>query len=151
VASAIVLGRASHRKMRHNIVIAVSANVIGMTLAIAGAITAPLAIGIMAVSVLGVLASTAMLVRLQLDVAATHDAAGSTNEAAVPDVAETVIPARRMHCDACARRIDTALGKIEGVRSVKANAARKEVVIAYESARVTEEHLRGELETMGMR
>ena len=67
------------------------------------------------------------------------------------DVAETVIPARRMHCDACARRIDSTLGKIDGVRSVKANAVRREVVVAYESARVTEERLRGELETMGMR
>ena len=147
VASAIILGRASHRKMQHNIAIAVSANMIGMTLAIAGAITAPLAIGIMAVSVLGVLASTAMLVRLQLDEETNDEVAGT----AVDDVAEAVIPARRMHCDACARRIDTTLGKITGVRAVKANAIRKEVVVAYEMARVTEEQLRSELETMGMR
>ena len=151
VASAIILGRASHRKMQQNIAIAVSANVIGMTLAIIGAITAPLAIGIMAVSVLGVLASTAMLVRLQLDVDATDETAAPIDGSAVSDVAETVIPARRMHCDACARRIDSTLGKIDGVRSVKANAVRREVVVAYESARVTEERLRGELETMGMR
>jgi len=147
VASAIILGRASHRKMRHNIAIAVSANMIGMTLAIAGAITAPLAISIMAVSVLGVLASTATLVRLQLDVETNDEVA----RAAENDVAEVVIPARRMHCEACARRIDTTLSRIDGVRSVKANAIRKEVVVAYESARVTEEQLRGELETMGMR
>lgn len=151
VASAIILGRASHRKMRHNIAIAVTANVIGMTLAIVGAITAPLAIGIMAVSVLGVLASTAMLVRLQLDEERHDEEPDSSTAAMVPDVSETVIPARRMHCDACARRIDTTLGKIDGVRSVKANAIRKEVVIAYATARVTEEQLRGELETMGMR
>lgn len=122
-----------------------------MTLAIVGAITAPLAIGIMAVSVLGVLASTAMLVRLQLDEERAGDEPESGIAATTPDVAEAVIPARRMHCDACARRIDTRLAKIEGVRSVKANAIRKEVVVAYESARVSEEQLRGELETMGMR
>ena len=151
VASAIILGRASHRKMRHNITIAVSANVIGMTLAIAGAITAPLAIGIMAVSVLGVLASTAMLVHLQLDVD-TDDAVGeSADESRIGGVAESVIPAWRMHCDACARSIDTTLGKIEGVRSVKANAVRKEVAVAYDASRVTEDQLRRELETMGMR
>ena len=40
VASAIVLGRASHRKMRHNIAIAVLANVVGITLAILGVIAA---------------------------------------------------------------------------------------------------------------
>jgi Cu+-exporting ATPase len=147
VASAIILGRASHRKMRHNIAIAVSANMIGMTLAIAGAITAPLAIAIMAVSVLGVLGSTAMLVRLRLDVETNDE--GVSEDA--NDVAEVVIPARLMHCDACARRIDTTLGQIDGVRTVKANAIRKEVVVAYESARVTEEQLRGELETMRMR
>ena len=151
VASAIILGRASHQKMRHNIAIAVTANVIGMTLAIVGAITAPLAIGIMAVSVLGVLASTAMLVRLQLDEQRGDDESDSNTEVMAPDVSETVIPARRMHCDACARRIDTTLAKIDGVRSVKANAIRKEVVVAYEAGRVTEEQLRGELETMGMR
>ena len=151
VASAIILGRASHRKMRHNIVIAVSANLIGMTLAFAGAITAPLAIGIMAISVLGVLASTAMLVRLQLDVETDDAVAESADESHIAGVVETVIPARRMHCDACARRIDATLGRIEGVRSVKANAVHKEVAVAFDSARVTEDQLRGELETMGMR
>ena len=145
VASAIVLGRASHRKMRHNIAIAVVANVVGITLAILGVITAPLAIGIMAVSVLAVLASTLLLVRLELDVAAEED------QATAADVAETVIPARRMHCDACSRRIRHELSKVEGVRAVEPDAVRKEVFVAYEPARVSEEQLRRELEAMGFR
>ena len=145
VASAIVLGRASHRKMRHNIAIAVTANVVGVTLAILGVITAPLAIGIMALSVLAVLASTLLLVRLQLDANATDEAATTG------DVVETVIPARRMHCDACARRIRRELGKVEGVRTVEADAVRKEVFVAYEPARVSEERLRDALVAMGFR
>lgn len=145
VASAIVLGRASHRKMKHNIAIAVTANVVGITLAIVGVITAPLAIGIMAVSVLAVLASTLLLVRLELDAAATEDAAAAT------DVAETVIPARRMHCDACSRRIRLELSKLDGVRSVEPDAVRKEVFVAYEPARMSEDRLRQELEELGFR
>lgn len=145
VASAIVLGRASHRKMKHNIAIAVTANVVGITLAIVGVITAPLAIGIMAVSVLAVLASTLLLVRLELDAAATEDAAAAT------DVAETVIPARRMYCDACSRRIRLELSKLDGVRSVEPDAVRKEVFVAYEPARMSEDRLRQELEELGFR
>ncbi len=145
VASAIVLGRASHRKMRHNIAIAVTANVVGITLAIVGVITAPLAIAIMAVSVIAVLLSTLMLVRLQLDVDVVDDIASAS------DVVETVIPARRMHCEACARRIRVKLGKVAGVRSVEADAVRKEVFVAYEPARVSEAQLRDELEAMGFR
>ncbi len=145
VASAIVLGRASHRKMAHNIAIAVTANVVGITLAIVGVITAPLAIAIMAVSVIAVLLSTLMLVRLQLDVDVTDDIASAS------DVAETVIPARRMHCESCARRIRLKLAKVAGVRSVEADAVRKEVFVAYEPARVSEAQLRDELEAMGFR
>ena len=145
VASAIILGRASHRKMQQNIAIAVVANVVGITLAILGVITAPLAIGIMATSVLAVLASTLLLVRLELEVAET-DQAETAGE-----VAETVIPARRMHCDACSRRIRLKLSKIEGVRTVEPDATRKEVFVAYEPARVSEDQLRGELEAMGFR
>jgi len=145
VASAIVLGRASHRKMKHNIAIAVTANVVGITLAILGVITAPLAIAIMAVSVLAVLASTLLLVRLELDVAATEDAATAT------DVAETVIPARRMHCDACSRLIRRKLSTLDGVRTVEPDAVRKEVFVAYEPARMSEDRLRQELEALGFR
>ncbi len=145
VASAIVLGRASHRKMKHNIAIAVTANVVGITLAILGVITAPLAIAIMAVSVLAVLASTLLLVRLELDVATTEDAATAT------DVAETVIPARRMHCDACSRHIRRRLSTLDGVRAVEPDAIRKEVFVAYEPARMSEDRLRQELEELGFR
>jgi Cu+-exporting ATPase len=145
VASAIVLGCASRRKMKHNIAIAVTANVVGITLAILGVMTAPLAIAIMAVSVLAVPASTLLLVRLEIDVAATEDATSAA------DVAETVIPARRMHCDACSRRIRRKLSTLDGVRGVEPDAIRKAVFVAYEPARVSEDRLRQELEAPGLR
>ncbi|HEV2150086.1 MAG TPA: heavy metal translocating P-type ATPase [Longimicrobiaceae bacterium] len=141
VVSAILLGRASHRKMKQNIGIAVAANVIGITLAIAGWITAPVAIAIMTASILAVLLSTLSLLRLRLEVP----------EAAEEAVVEAVIPARRMHCDSCARKIDRKLSRARGVRFVAADAARKEVRVAYRPDETTEDALRQQLEEMGFR
>ncbi|MBA2571925.1 MAG: heavy metal translocating P-type ATPase, partial [Gemmatimonadetes bacterium] len=113
VVSSVLLGRASHRKMKQNIAIAVIANVIGMTLAILGWITAPVAIAIMTASIFAVLLSTLSLLRLRLDVPEL------TEE---ENVVETVIPARRMHCDNCARNINRKLSKAKGVQRVAADA-----------------------------
>jgi heavy metal translocating P-type ATPase len=145
VASAIVLGRASHRKMQQNIAIAVVANAVGITLGILGVITAPLAIGIMAASVIAVLASTLLLVRLELEEHASEE------RDAAAGLVETVIPARRMHCNACAHRIRLRLSKLDGVRTVEPDAIRKEVFVAYEPARMSEDRLRRELEALGFR
>lgn len=71
---------------------------------------------------------------------------GSTEE-----VVETVIPARRMHCDNCARNIDRNLAKAKGVERVTADATRKEVLVAYRVSETNEEALRHELEEMGFR
>lgn len=150
VVGAILLGRASHRKMRQNIAIAVAFNALGIGLAAAGLVTTWLAIGIITASVAAVLLSTLSLLRLDLGAAETEDAA-AVAAAADRDVVQTVIPARRMHCDACARRIRLKLGKVEGVRTVDADAVRKEVLVAYEPARGTEDRLRDELEAMGFR
>lgn len=142
VASAVVLGRASHRKMRENIALAVLFNFAGMTLAVLGLITVPIAIGIMAASVAAVLLSTLTLIRLRLDGAARSEAAG---------VVEAVIPARRMHCASCARTITQHLSGTEGVRRVVPDVARKEVLVAYEPTRTTEERLRAHLADLGFR
>ncbi|HEY0950526.1 heavy-metal-associated domain-containing protein, partial [Nocardioides sp.] len=147
VVGAILLGRASHRKMQQNIAIAVAFNALGIGLAAAGLVTMWVAIGIITASVAAVLLSTLSLLRLDLGAAETEDAAAAADRGVV----QTVIPARRMHCDACARRIRLKLGKVEGVRTVDADAVRKEVLVAYEPARVTEDRLRDELEAMGFR
>ncbi len=143
VVSALVLGRASHRKMQQNIAIAVAANVVGMTLAIAGLITAPVAIAIMTVSIFAVLLSTLSLLRLRLDVPEV--------EAEKETVVETVIPARRMHCENCARKINRTLSKAKGVQRVAADATRKEVLVVYRPDETSEEALRHQLEEMGFR
>jgi copper chaperone CopZ len=117
--------------------IAVVSNVVGMTLAILGLITAPIAIGVMTASIFGVLLSTLSLLRLRLE----HGAAE-----AVQGVVETVIPARRMHCEACARKIEQRLSQVEGVRTVRPDAVRKEVLVAFDPERTSEDRLRGELE-----
>ncbi|MBW3654845.1 MAG: heavy metal translocating P-type ATPase [Gemmatimonadetes bacterium] len=144
VVSAILLGRASHRKMRQNIVIAVVSNAVGMTLAILGWITAPVAIGVMTASIFAVLLSTLSLLRLRLDAPDAHAAIGE-------GVTETVIPARRMHCQACARTIEKKLGRLDGVRAVRPDAVRKEVLVAFDPERTSEASLRHELEELGFR
>lgn len=143
VVSAILLGRASHRKMKQNIGIAVAANAIGMTMAVLGLITAPVAIAIMTASILAVLLSTLSLLRLRLDAPNDRDKE--------EEVVETVIPARRMHCDNCARNINRNLVKAKGVERVTADATRKEVLVAYRVSETSEDALRQQLEEMGFR
>ncbi len=142
VVSALLLGRASHAKMRQNIVLAVAFNVFGISLAVLGRITTPVAIAVIVASVFAVLLSTLSLLRLDL-----------AGEDIIPDgdTTEAIIPARRMHCETCARKITTGLSKLDGVRKVSADVARKEVMVAFDAARVTEDRLRDELTTMGFR
>ena len=142
VVSSILLGRASHKKMKHNIAIAVVSNIIGMTLAILGFITAPIAIGVMTASIFAVLLSTLSLLRLKL---------GTTEDEETQGVTETIIPARRIHCEACSRKIVKNLSPVPGVRKVIPDVTRKEVLVAYEPARVSEEQLRGQLAELGFR
>ena len=142
VVSAILLGRASHRKMRQNIVLAVAFNALGITLGSLGLVTTSLAIAIIVASVVAVLLSTLSLLRLDLGAA---DAQGSDT------LVETVIPARRMHCDACARKIAKSLSAVDGVRKVVPDAVRKEVLVAYEPSQVSEDRLRDQLAELGFR
>jgi len=142
VVSSILLGRASHRKMKQNIAIAVISNIVGMTLAILGLITAPIAIAVMTASIFAVLLSTLSLVRLNLGASESEDAGTLT---------ETIIPARKIHCEACSRKIVKNLSPVPGVRKVVPDVERKEVLVAYEPARVSEEQLRGQLAQLGFR
>ena len=142
VVSSILLGRASHRKMKQNIAIAVISNIVGMTLAILGLITAPIAIAVMTASIFTVLLSTLLLMRLHLGSSETEDAENLT---------ETIIPARKIHCEACSRKIVKTLSPVPGVRKVLPDVARKEVLVAFEPSRVSEEQLRGQLAQLGFR
>jgi cation transport ATPase len=142
VASSVILGRASHRKMQHNIVLAVLFNLAGMSLAVSGRITVPVAIGIMAASVAAVLLSTLTLIRLRL---------GGEDVRSTGDLVEAVIPARRMHCANCARTITERLTAVDGVRRVEPDITRKEVLVIFEPARISEDRLRGQLTELGFR
>ena len=128
--------------MQQNIAIAVVSNVVGMTLAILGLITAAVAIAVMTASIFAVLLSTVSLLRLRL---------GSAEGATEEGVVEAVIPARRMHCASCARKITKSLSAVEGVRKVMPDVARKEVLVAYSPMQVSEERLREQLRELGFR
>ena len=142
VVSAVLLGRASHAKMRQNIILAVAFNVLGISLAVVGRITTPVAIAVIVASVFAVLLSTLSLLRLDL---------AGEDVAADESLVESIIPARRMHCESCARKITAGLSKLDGVRKVAPDVARKEVWVAFDPARMTEDKLRDELSTMGFR
>lgn len=146
VVSSLLLGRASHSKMRQNIAIAVAFNVIGITLAIFGRVTTPLAIGIIATSVFAVLLSTLSLLRLNLG---SDDSEGAGDLDA--SLVEAVIPARRMHCQSCARTINQKLARVNGVITVSADTVRKEVLVAFDPAHTSEARLREELSELGFR
>lgn len=145
VVSSILLGRASHAKMRQNIAIAVAFNVFGIGLAVSGGVTTPVAIAIIVASVFAVLLSTLSLLRLKLD------ATRSEPDPKESSLSETVIPARRMHCASCARTINDSLSRLEGVRRVDADATRKEVMVAFDAKRISETRLREELTSLGFR
>ncbi|MEO5589934.1 MAG: heavy metal translocating P-type ATPase [Gemmatimonadaceae bacterium] len=142
VVSAILLGRASHRMMRRNIVIAVAFNVLGIGLAISGRVTTPIAIAIIVASVFAVLLSTLSLLRLDL---------GSGQDFTEESVVETIIPARRMHCQSCAQKITQNMSGLDGVKKVVPDVQRKEVLIAFDPERMTEDRLREELVELGFR
>lgn len=144
VVAAILLGRASHAKMRQNIAIAVAFNILGITLAVAGQITTPVAIAIIIASVFAVLLSTLSLLRLDMG-------RNDVNTDFEPALSEAIIPARRMHCASCARTINESLAKLDGVRKVDADVLRKEVMVAFDTKQVSESRLREELVALGFR
>ena len=144
VVAAILLGRASHAKMRQNIAIAVAFNILGITLAVAGQITTSVAIAIIIASVFAVLLSTLSLLRLDMG-------RNEVNTDFEPALSEALIPARRMRCESCARTINESLAKLDGVRKVDADVLRKEVMVAFDTKQVSESRLREELVALGFR
>ena len=96
----------------------------------------------MTASIFAVLLSTLSLLRLRLSADEAEAEAG---------VVKTVIPARRMHCESCSRKIVKGLSAVDGVRKVLPDVTRKEVLVAYEPAQVSEERLREQLTELGFR
>ena len=140
VLSAVLLGRASHQKMRQNIAFAVLFNVVGMGLAVAGLITPAVAIAVMTLSIFAVLANTALLVRTDLG--------------AVPDdenapVAEAEIRTPGMVCEGCAGKITEGLLAMPSVQKVVPDVKGKRVRVLFDPQRTSEDRLRERVKEMG--
>lgn len=114
-------------KMRQNIAIAAAFNALRIALAVLRLVT-PMAIGIIVASVDAVLLSTLSLLRLNL---------GASEAEESESLVEMVVPARRMHCDACTRQITKRLSGASGVRKVVPDQRRtKDKVVLWVAAAV---------------
>ncbi len=97
-----------------------------------------------------VLLSTLSLLRLNLG-ANELDGKLASELDSNASLVEAVIPARRMHCESCARKITERLSKLDGVRTVAPDASRKEVFVAFNPERMSEDRLCDELTELGFR
>lgn len=141
VLGAVLLGRASHRKMKQNIGFAVLFNLTGMGLAVAGLITPAIAIIVMTLSIFAVLLNTLSLVRLELG----EDVEQEEN---VP-IIESELPALGMVCEGCAQKITQELMALDGVQKVLPDVRQKRVYVMHDPHRISEEQLRSSLQRLG--
>ena len=54
-----------------------------------------------------------------------------------------------MHCGGCAERIQTLLGRLEGIRQAQASYPSGEVRVAFEPSRIAESAIRERIEQAG--
>lgn len=140
VLSAVLLGRASHRKMKQNIAVAVLFNFVGMSLAVAGLITPAIAIGVMVFSIFAILLNTLSLTRVDL---------GQDQDAENVRVVETDLSAPGMVCEGCAQKITQGLMALGGVQKVLPDVKAKRVHVQHDPNQASEERLRDCLKTLG--
>ncbi|MCI0458171.1 MAG: heavy metal translocating P-type ATPase, partial [Gemmataceae bacterium] len=140
VLSAILLGRASHVKMKQNIAFAVLFNLVGMGLAVAGLITPAIAIIVMTLSIFAVLFNTATLVRADL---------GAGSEEETVRLVETELPAPHMVCEGCADKIMRGLAEVGGVQKVVPDVRAKRVRVLHDPTQASEGRLRDSLQKLG--
>ena len=134
VLNALTLGRASHRTMTGNVIVAVLFNILGMALAAIGLVTPLFAILFMVVSIFAILLNTLRVRWIELE----RSEAGAEN-ATLAEV-ELLVP--NMVCEGCAKKVTSALSSLPGVREVKPKVPQKHVTVRYEPGRVREEDLR---------
>ena len=140
VLSAILLGRASHQKMRQNIAFAVLFSVVGIGLAVAGLVTPAVAVVVMTLSIFAVLLNTAALVRTDLGVVADEENA---------PVAEAEIRTPGMVCEGCAGKITEGLLAMPSVQKVIPDVKGKRVRVLFDPQKTSEEGLRERVKQMG--
>lgn len=64
-------------------------------------------------------------------------------------MAETTVTVSGIHCSGCEQRIATVLGRVEGVRGVKADHQAQTVKVGYDPRRLDPQRIAGELARIG--
>lgn len=123
VADAVVVGRNSYRKTAQNITLAFAFNGIGVPLAVTGLVHPSWAMVAMVLSV-----STVLLNSFAGRALGARSEEGRGSDEAVATVA---IGVPGMHCDGCVAQLEAAVGRVEGVRSGRADLASRTVTVTY--------------------
>ncbi len=133
VLNAVILGKVSYRTLTSNVIIAVIFNIVGMLLAAMGFITPLMAIVVMIVSIFAILINTLRVRSLKLETIETvsQDA-----------LLQSEFKISNMVCEGCAQKITTEVTKLPGVKGVKPKVMQKQVVISYESNKVTQNQIK---------
>tara|TARA_R110002072_G_scaffold298112_1_gene471710 strand:+ start:21764 stop:24262 length:2499 start_codon:yes stop_codon:yes gene_type:complete len=140
VLSAVLLGRASHRKMKQNIAVAVLFNFVGMGLAVAGLITPAIAIIMMVLSIFAILLNTLALTRVDL---------GQEHDEQNTPVVETELTAPGMVCEGCSQKITQGLMALDGIQKVLPDVKAKRVHVLHDPNETNEQLLRDTLKKLG--
>jgi len=140
VLNALILGKASHRTLTGNVVVAVLFNVIGMALAAMGFVTPLFAIAFMVVSIFAILLNTLRVRRI------AFEREEFSEHGALAEV-ELLVP--NMVCEGCAAKIAGALTALSGVREVRSKVPQKHIRVSYEPAKIDEERLKEALSKAG--
>ena len=80
--------------------------------------------------------------------AATHAGQAATAKLAAGE-ARVVIPVSGMHCGHCAERIETALGKLDGVKAAEVRLDEGKAIVVFEKAKVAPSKLVEAIDALG--
>lgn len=142
VVNALILGKASYRTMRGNIIVAVLFNIVGMALAAMGFITPLLAIAVMIISIFAILINTLRIRSIKLERAEEKNTAKES-------MAQVQFKVPDMVCMGCAENITTSLSKLDGISNIKPKVAQKQVVVEYDPAKIKGQQVKEALTNLG--
>jgi copper chaperone CopZ len=64
-------------------------------------------------------------------------------------ITDLTVTASGIHCTGCESRIETVLGRVEGIRTVKADHRAQTVAVRYDPRRLDEKRVAAELASIG--
>src|SRR5262249_7918022 len=73
----------------------------------------------------------------------------ATTDLTSPDATEVTFPVTGMTCASCVRRIEKALGRVDGVREASVNLATEKAHVVYDPHVASPEHMRAAVEKAG--